>query len=223
MKNRFKIVRNSPVFCAESVIKNILKDSKANRKAVRAFSKDEILSQAFGEDIGYDSLCAYYLSALQGIDNCYFSSAYFFDKTHAIRVDEDNKVLLYYYQDILHIGIPWNYPHKITCIGYSDEGTPLCTVIDDLKQMCIHDFLLKYYIKKENVHDISRAESGCFIGNIKILIDEHIVFQWQDDIGIIKELYIADSWYYSTDQILADTMRLNLLEFGRKYCGFWGK
>ena len=38
-----------------------------------------------------------------------------------------------------------------------------------------------------------------------------------------KEKYICDVWWYSKEDIFKDMTKINLLKFGKKYNGFWGK
>ena len=139
-----KIVRNYAVFCSESLIRNKIIDvrAKSNGKIKKVnFTKEYVLSDIFKEEADYDTLMHHYSEACKGKENQYFSFVYFIDKKHAIRIDENNNIILYYYQDLPRIGIPWNYPHLITCIGTTDKDATLISVINELKRMPTHDFL----------------------------------------------------------------------------------
>lgn len=227
LKNK-KIVRNYAVFCAESLIRNrrvdIREESKGKIKKVN-FTKEYVLSGIFKEETDYDTLMHYYFEAFYGKENQYFSLARFYDKKHAIRIDKDNNIILYYYQDLPRITVPWNYPHLITCIGTIDKDVTISSVLKDLKKMSALDFLLKYYLKKkEAIHKINPIKEGYFIDDfLKIIVDMHVTFHWLDSNNNWQEQYISDPWWSTKEEIIYDLTSMNLLKYGKKYDGFWGR
>lgn len=228
MLNNKKIVRNYAVFCSESLIRNKRIDirAKSNGKIKKVnFTREYILSNMFKEEADYNTLMQHYFEARQGKENQHFSIAYFLDKKHTIRIDENNNIIFYYYQDLPRIGIPWNYPHSITCIGRADNGQTLRSVIKDLKKLPALDFLLKYYFKKSEVdHKIDEIEDGYLIdGFLKIIANPHVVFCWLDSDNNWQEQYISDPWWSTKEEVLYDLTNMNLLKYGKKYDGFWGR
>lgn len=223
-----KIVRNYAVFCAESKLINKRIDvrAKSNGKIKKVnFTKEYVLSDIFKEEADYDTLMHHYSEAHQGKENQYFPFAYFIDKKHAIRIDENNNIIFYYYQDLPRIGVPWNYPHLITRIGTADKDATLLSVINDLKRMTTLDFLLKYFFKKtEFDHKIDEIEEGYLIdGFLKIIADPHVVFCWLDSDNNWQEQYISDPWWSTKEEVLHDLTSMNLMKYGKKYEGFWGR
>ena len=228
LKTEKGIVRNFSVFCSESKLRNRRDDIKSRNSGKIQMSDSAlkyILSDVFGELADYDTLCHYYSEALQGRENQYFSFADFCDKKHAIRIDSDNNILLYNYQDEPQIGIPWNYPHLIACIGSIDKNTDLNSVMKDLSEMSTLDFLLKYYFHRtDSIRTITPVDDGYFVdGFMKIIIDDHISFKWVDLNHNDQEKYIADPWWASKEDIIRDLTSMNLLKFGKEYIGFWGR
>ena len=228
MLKNTRIVRNYAVFCSESLIRNKIIDvrAKSNGKIKKVnFTKEYVLSDIFKEEADYDTLMHHYSEACKGKENQYFPFAYFIDKKHAIRIDENNNIILYYYQDLPRIGIPWSYPHLITCIGTTDKDTTLISVINDLKRMTTLDFLLKYYFKKTEVeHRIDSIEEGYLIdGFLKIIANPHVVFCWLDSDNNWQEQYISDPWWSTKEEVLHDLTSMNLMKYGKKYEGFWGR
>ena len=223
-----EIVRNYAVFCSESLIRNkkveIRAKSSGNTKRV-CLTREYILSEVFKEETDYDTLVHHYSEACQGKENQYFLSAHFYDKTHAIRIDENNNIVLYYYQDFPRIRVTWNYPHLITCIGTIDQGENLTTVLKDLEKLTVLDFLLKYYFKKTEVkHNIVSIEEGYLIdGYLKIIANPHVIFCWLDSNNNWQQKYISDQWWSTKEEILHDLTSMNLLEYGKKYDAFWGR
>ena len=132
---------------------------------------------------------------------------------------------MYFYQDEIQIGIPWEYPHLITRIGSLNENVNLCSVLDDIENLSILDFFLKYYIRREEcVYCINSISEGYLInGFLRIIINEHITLQWMDSYKNNQEQYIADLWWETREDVLKDMTNLCLLKFGKKYIGFWGR
>ena len=132
---------------------------------------------------------------------------------------------MYFYQDRLKLGIPWEYPHLITCIGFANANLSLRSVLNDLKNVFAFDFFFKYYFHRCNYgHSIACISEGYLIdGFLKIVINEHITFQWKDSDNNIREQYIADSWSEPNEDILRDMTNMNLIKFGKEYIGFWGR
>lgn len=227
MKNKTKIVRNFAVFCALSKLRD-LKDEVAHKQKKNKVLNDRIeyiLSIVFKEQANYDILQHYYLEALQSKENIYFSFAYFCDKKHAIRIDGSGNILLYFYQDNIRIGVPWNYPHLITCIGTTDKYANLYSFVHEFKKMSTLDYFLKYFLHKDkSTHVINSICEGYLVdGFLKIIIDDHITFQWEDSSHNCQEKYIADSWGWTKKDIICDLTNIPLLKFGKKYAGYWGR
>ena len=223
-----KIVRNYAVFCSESLIRNKRIDvrAKSNGKIKKVnFTKEYVLSDIFKEEADYDTLMHHYSEARQGKENQYFPFAYFIDKKHAIRIDENNNVVLYYYQDLPRIGVPWNYPHLITRIGTADKCATLRSVINDFKKLSTLDFLLKYCFKKTEVdHKIDEIEEGYLIdGFLKVIANPHVVFCWLDSDNNWQEQYISDPCWSTKEEVLHDLTSMNFLKYGKKYVGFFGR
>lgn len=230
MKNSTEIVRNFSVFCAESKLRNAgieieLEHSYKQKPLISISAINRILIDLYNEQADYRTLLIYYSEALQGNENVYFSYADFCDKNHAIRINTDGHILLYYYQDRPQIGLPWDYPHLITYIGAVDKNVSSCSVMNDLKELSALDYLLKYYVREaERVHSMDAVSDGYLVnGFLRIIIDDHITFQWIDSFNNHHEEYIADSWAETKEDIINDLTNINLLQFGRKYIGFWGR
>lgn len=221
-----KIVRNMPVFCSESLL--LFADIENEKKPVSTI--EHILSDIFHEETDYQSLLQQYDNALKGMENAYFSYASFCDMKHAIRIDETGRVLLYYYQDQLSIGIPWTYPHQITQIGTlekteGNEDETWGLLLKDLNTLPTLSFLLKYYLHMpQSRYCMQTVEEGYIVNDfLKIILDSHITFEWMDSQNEQMGLYIADTWWETNEQIMEDLTSMNLLEFGKKYNGFWGR
>ena len=60
-------------------------------------------------------------------------------------------------------------------------------------------------------------------GFLKIIVDDHITFQWVDSLLNYHEKYIADSWAETKEDIIKDLTNMSLLKFGKKYLAFWGR
>jgi len=228
MEDKTIIVRNHAVFCASSklIIHNIeiesmhLCNDNVDDSAIKC-----ILHDIFEEPIEYDCLLNYYSEALYGIENVCFSYAHIYDTKHAIRIDKDNNILLYYYQDTIPLGIPWDYPHLITCIGSLDDNGEISAVLNDLKELSTLDFLLKYYIHENtNALIIKPICEGYRVNDfLSVIIDTHISFEWTDSNHCRQKKYIADTWGETNDDIISDLTSMNLIDFGKEYDGFWGK
>ena len=135
-----KVVRNYNVFCSKSKIWNSEIDIDVD--SVHRFGKklserdvNRILSEVFGEKFDSQALRHYYSEAVRGRDNPYFFRAGFLDKDHAVRVDNDGNILLYYYQDRPRLGLPWDYPGLITCIGKIGENESQAEVLTNIKKI----------------------------------------------------------------------------------------
>lgn len=223
-----KIVRNMGVFCSESKLRIAgfaIVEGDPYKKKPSDSTRDYILSEVFKEQADCRTLLNFYSDALKGNENIYFSFAIFCDKNHAVRIDQNGNILLYYYQDRPQIGVPWDYPHLITPIGTVEKNVPSCSVMNDLKKLSALDYLLKYYVREaENVHSIDAVSEGFLVNEfLKIIIDDHITFQWIDSFCNHHEEYIADSWAETKEDIIKDLTNINLLKFGKKYIGFWGR
>lgn len=218
-----KPVRNFSVFCAESMIR-IMQDEIEKRAGTSA--TEFILQNVFKEQTDLETLRTAYSEAVGGKENFYFPLAYFCDKKHAVRI-ENGKILLYSYQDVVDIGVPWDYPHLITEIGSTPQGSDLTTVMNDLKKRSALDFLLKYYYHQAiGEHAVRTIPYGFVVDDdFEIRIDDHdhITFQILNSDRDVKEKYIADAWNESPEVILHDLLNMDLLKFGKKYLAFWGK
>ena len=215
------------VFCSESLLLSAGIEYK-NKQPISTI--EHILSHMFHEDADYQTLLYHYDKALQGIENVYFSHAFFCDMKHAIRIDEKRRILLYYYQDQINIGVPWAYPHQITLIGTlaelaSNKDDTLRLLLKDLNTLPTLSFFLKYYLHMpHSQYDIQVAEKGYIVNQfLYIILDNHITFEWIDSQHEKKGLYIADTWWEPNERIIEDLTTINLLEFGKKYAGFWGR
>ncbi len=222
-----KIVRNMPVFSSESLL---LFAGIEYEKKQPISTIEHILSDIFHEETDYQSLLHHYDNALKGIENAHFSHAFFCDMKHAIRIDENGRILLYYYQDQINIGIPWTYPHQITQIGTfeepeSNEDETLSLLLKDLKTLSALSFLLKYYFHMPQSECRIQAVAEGYIVNdfLQIILDSHITFEWIDSQNEKTGLYIADTWWETNENIMRDLTTMSLLEFGKKYAGFWGR
>ena len=180
-----KVVRNYNVFCSKSKIWNSEIDIDVD--SVHRFGKklserdvNRILSEVFGEKFDSQALRHYYSEAVRGRDNPYFLRADFLDKKHAVRVDGDGNIILYYYQDRPCLGLPWDYPHLITCIGKIGENGSQAEVLKDIKKLSALNFLLKYYIGAgTEVHSTSPMSDGYMINDVlKITFQWRVVFEW---------------------------------------------
>ncbi len=228
MKNNKKIVRNMAVFCAKSMLRNAGIDIESWHKYDKeplGSTTEHILSDVFKEQTDYRTLLDHYSEALQGNENAYFSYADFCDKNHAIRIDGAGNIILYFYQDRPQIGTPWDYPHLITRIGTVDDNATSRSVLNDLKKLSALDFFMKYYIRgKENADCINSIPEGYLVnGFLKIIVDDHITFQWVDLLLNYHEKYIADSWAETKEDIIKDLTNMSLLKFGKKYLACWGR
>lgn len=232
MKSSKKIVRNKAVFCAMSKFRNASnKNTLAHQCEKEPFELiiEHILSDIFEEQVSYQTLLYYYEDALLGNDNVFFSHAYFCDTVHAIRLDKERKILLYFYQDKIRMGkkpvLPWEYPHLITCIGTADDNMNIYSVLLDLKSISVLDFFLKYFIhstKRELT--INQIANGYLVNDsLKIIINDHITFQWIESPQIHQEMYIADSWGETKEEIMDNLTHMSFLKFGKEYLAFWGR
>ena len=223
-----KVVRNYNVFCSKSKIWN--SEIDINVDSVHRFGKklserdvNRILSEVFGEKFDSQALRHYYSEAVRGRDNPYFLRAGFLDKDHAVRVDNDGNILLYYYQDRPRLGLPWDYPGLITCIGKIGENESPDEVLKDIKKLPVLDFLLKYYIGAETgAHSISTVSDGYMINDVlKITFQWRVVFEWINSEDVHKEKYISDQWWYTKEEVMHDLETKNFLKYGKKYDAFW--
>ena len=184
---------------------------------------NRILSEVFGEKFDSQALRHYYSDAVRGRDNPYFLRAGFLDKDHAVRVDNDGNILLYYYQDRPRLGLPWDYPGLITCIGKIGENEGPDEVLKDIKKLPVLDFLLKYYIGTETgAHSISTVSDGYMINDfLKVTCKWRVVFEWINSEDVHKEKYISDQWWYTKEEVMHDLETKNFLKYGKKYDAFW--
>lgn len=225
-----KVVRNYNVFCSKSKIWNSEIDidvDSAHRFGKKLSERDvnRILSEVFGEKLDSQALMHYYSDAVRGKENPYFLRAGFLDKDHAVRVDNDGNILLYYYQDRPRLGLPWDYPGLITCIGKIGENGSQAEVLKDIKKLSALDFLLKYYIGAETgAHSISPVSDGYMINDfLKVTCKWRVVFEWINSEDVHKEKYISGKWWYTKEEVMHDLETKNLLKYGKKYDAFWGR
>lgn len=223
-----KVVRDFHVWCAKSKIR--ISEIGGGTDWAHRFGKnfserdvDRILSEVFGEKLDSQTLMHYYSDAVRGKANPYFWCAAFLDKDHAVRVDDDGNILLYYYQDRPRLGLPWDYPGLITCIGKIAENGSPDEVLKDIKKLPVLDFLLKYYIGAETgTHSISTVSDGYMINDfLKVTIKWRVVFEWINSEDVHKEKYISDQWWYTKEEVMHDLETPNLLKYGKKYDAFW--
>lgn len=217
------------VFCSMSKLSNagfaIIKKDPYKEQPSES-TREYILSDVFHEQADYRTLLNAYSDALKGNENIYFSFAVFCDKRHAVRIDEEGNILLYFYQDTPEVYVPWDYPHLITRIGTVAANTAPRSVLKDFqKNKSALDYLLEYYIGvKKTEYRVEEIPEGYLINDfLKILIDTHITFQWTDSMQNQHEQYIADVWAHTKKEILKDLTTMSLLKFGKIYHGFWGR
>ncbi len=225
-----KVVRNYNVFCSQSKIWNseIDIDADSLHRFGRRLSEHDvnrILSEVFEEKLDCQALMRYYSDAVRGKENPYFWRADFLDKKHAVRVDGDGNILLYYYQDRPRLGLPWDYPHLITCIGKIGENGNQAEVLNDIIKLSALDFLLKYYIGAgTEANSFSPVSDGYMVnGFLKVHIKDHVVFEWINSEDAHKEKYISDQWWYTKEEVMHDLETQNLLKYGKEYDAFWGR
>ena len=225
-----KVVRNYNVFCSQSKIWNseIDIDADSLHRFGRRLSEHDvnrILSEVFEEKLDCQALMRYYSDAVRGKENPYFWRADFFFFFLAVRVDGDGNILLYYYQDRPRLGLPWDYPHLITCIGKISENGNQAEVLNDIKKLSALDFLLKYYIGAgTEAHSFSPVSDGYMVnGFLKVHIKDHVVFEWINSEDAHKEKYISDQWWYTKEEVMHDLETQNLLKYGKEYDAFWGR
>ena len=225
-----KVVRNYNVFCSKSKIWNSEIDIDVD--SVHRFGKklserdvNRILSEVFGEKFDSQALRHYYSDAVCGKENPYFLRADFLDKKHAVRVDGDGNIILYYYQDRPCLGLPWDYPHLITCIGKIGENGSQAEVLKDIKKLSALNFLLKYYIGAgTEVHSTSPMSDGYMVnGFLKVHIKDHVVFEWTTPENVHRDEYISDQWWYTAEEVMHDLETQSLLRYGKEYDAFWGR
>lgn len=138
------------------------------------------------------------------------------DKRYTIAEDS-------YYQDRPRLGLPWDYPGLITCIGKIGENESPDEVLKDIKKLPVLDFLLKYYIGAETgAHSISTVSDGYMINDVlKITFQWRVVFEWINSEDVHKEKYISDQWWYTAEEVMHDLETKNFLKYGKKYDAFW--
>lgn len=223
-----KVVRDFHVWCAKSKIRISgigIGTGSAHRFGKKLSERDvnRILSEVFGEKFDSQALRHYYSEAVRGRDNPYFLRAGFLDKDHAVRVDNDGNILLYYYQDRPRLGLPWDYPGLITCIGKIGENESQAEVLTNIKKLSALDFLLKYYIGAgTGVHSTSPMSDGYMVnGFLKVHIKDHVVFEWTNPENVHRDEYISDQWWYTAEEVMHDLETKNFLKYGKKYDAFW--
>ena len=224
------IVRNNSVFCMKSFIMNhypnFLSDIKKMKSGlITQESLAENLLWLFRENKTYAEMIELYYSLMKGEKNEEFSFGYSVDRNHVIVINESKDILVYYYQDFLRVAkqplFPWDYPHMISKIGNS-LGFSSEEVLLDFQTLCCLDFFIKYNAitnRLPNTHSIARNDSTYIIDDIlSITIDSHVVFCYSTN-----ATYISDSWWYDEKEIIRDLTSMTLLQYGKKYTGYWGR
>lgn len=214
------ITRNKNVFCLQSQLR-YCKEWNSN-SAITEQAVDIILKTVCKEQIGYRELKSLYLEAIHGGVNETFVSAYSIDDNYAIR-KENSKVMIYYYQEETEFekAISWRYPHIITHFGSS--SIDIDYIINDWTSSTFIDYYSKYIVHFEKrPHIIISGLNDSFLidERLRINIDAHITVT--DELTLRKE-YIADSWWFTPEEIINDMFSISPYEFGKKYCAKWGK
>lgn len=229
------IVRNHSVFCFESRLRNELNDCKLKNdkyksiaQLLKRHSKDEILSLVCSETKAYSEILSSFESANESQeDNDLFVFAFFVDDNCLIKVGQFNRINVYYYQDRYRIDgeaiFPWDYPHKISCLGISSNAD--CRAIEDFLALNTVDYFLKYTpnILSSRNQFVRDEASGIYKVNesFSIVIDSHIVFHIARGNGHMEKRYIADTWWYDDEEILTDLLNMPISSFGNKYKAYW--
>lgn len=228
-----EVVRNHSVYCFESHIRNILNDSKIYKykniaQMLKKHTRDEILSSVCSESKAYSELMSLFVSANESLeDNDMFVFAYRVTDNCLIRIDESNRIIVYYYQDRFRIGgeaiFPWDYPHVISCLGVSKDSDS--DAAEDFLSLNTVDYFLKYTPDLSDIRNevFNEKASGVYEINesLSVVVDEHIVFRITDKNGCAEERYIADPWWYDDKEILNDLLDMPISSFGNKYQAYW--
>lgn len=221
------IVRNKAVFCASSKLFNEgqITFKRVFGNIVISSPKEIYLASLFEEQLCYEDLKLCFDEAAKGKDNYYFSTAFFLDKNHAVRIDDQNNILLYFYCDKFKMDIHWAYPHLITCLGKTHHDLSTMNICRDVKKLSTLGFIFKYFLEiSEQTFEIKHTQEGYVINDaFWIVIDEHITLRWLDNKKQLHEKYLSDSWFFSRKEIINDLRTKNILKFGRKYVAFWGR
>lgn len=224
------IVRNSSVFCLNSLIRNDYPNFRSDIKKMKSGlitqeSLSENLLRLFGENKTYAEMKELYYSLMKGEENEEFSFGYSVDRSHVIVINEDKDILLYYYQDFLRVAkqplFPWEYPDSISKIGNS-LGFSTEEVLSDFQILSFLDFFIKYNVKPNHLlkdHSIAHDNNTYIVDDyLTIAIDSHVNFHYST-----TEEYISDVWWYDDEEIIRDITTMTLLQYGKKYTGYWGR
>lgn len=230
-----ELVRNHAVFCLESRMRNVLNDKRLRKgkyksiaQVLKNHSKEEILSKVCLETKPYSEMLSLFASANESQeDNDMFVFAFRLDDDCFIKVDRLSRIIIYYYQDRYRIDgeslFPWDYPHKISCLGVSKNKDNQALI--DFLELNVIDYFLKYtpnlfgscqQLKKNEADGIYVATES-----LSILLDSQIVLHITDQNGCVEKRYIADTWWYNDAEILSDLLNMSIFEFGKKYTAYW--
>lgn len=190
---------------------------------IKIHSHDEIIKTLFNRECSYKVLIAKFNEACSSMkDNDCFVVSYKVNNNFNIKISE--QIQIFYYDDRVDLEsikiFPWDYPQNITCFGerfsFSDEE-----IISDFFKLNILSYYIKYCLGcpdcAYNKPNIKKTNNSFVINDsLKITLDSHIVFTY-DNIDI----YIADTWWFSNDEIINDLLSLPPAEFGLKYKSFW--
>lgn len=194
---------------------------------------DDLLKNRFGETYTYTTLVAEY-NAVKSESSSHdvFVKAFKLDypskknKIYCIRLTEN--ILIYVisnleWQHALY-HLPWDYPNLIVPFG-----TPgVCTVSEiasdflNLSYLSVyfkyvlHQSLKKLYNTPKSIAKNTYALSD----SLGVSFDWHIEFHPLEK-GMFKNnadpIYIADTWYYTDEEILHDLAHLPALDFSERY------
>ncbi len=214
------VVRSKAIFCLDtSLIKNICDQKK---KLLSKIEIDSFLKTACEEEIDYSMLLSYYKQSKKRINNELFAEAFVLNDCIAIGKRENN-ILVYYFQQISKLDkiIPWKYPHLISEFGVSNSSVK--EILKDWNNLSFINYYIKNCVGSNisilNDHAIIRKNNEFEVDNLFVIkIDEHICVE--NNLNKKKQ-YIADSWWFSFEEIINDMLSISVLEFGIKYRAFW--
>lgn len=230
MKKR--CIRSRAVFCLGSRLGGFMarRDYWTVSELLAHHSLDEILASICDEQMDYATLSALYEQAIKSrTDNDAFVFAQHLNAKYALKVDIDQKILLYCFQDRIRSRngrvFPWDWPHRISKLGFSN-GQSERDVSKDFTQLSFVHFLAKYYWHlPERDYQIRPNEEGIYElidSPLAIMLDDsHIFLLHTKQNGTQEKWYIADQWWYEHEEILSDCLKISMLEFGDKYSACW--